>query len=118
MATIESYQTSTGATRYMVRYRTRSTPRPRNADSPPSAHAKEFAATVEVEKLTGKYVAPVTRSGHRWRAGPAGWPARRTTKPVGRRGWNRSGGSMSNRTGVAVASLTFGEPRSKSGWPN
>ncbi|OPX17026.1 tyrosine-type recombinase/integrase [Gordonia sp. i37] len=57
MATIERYTTKTGA-RYRVRYRT---PDHRQTDKRgfrTKRDAEAFAATVEVEKLTGSYVAP------------------------------------------------------------
>ncbi|XTP33447.1 tyrosine-type recombinase/integrase [Mycobacterium sp. TJFP1] len=58
MATIEKYQTSMGATRYRVRYRT---PDRRQTDKrgfKTKRDAEAFAATVEVTKLRGEYVAP------------------------------------------------------------
>lgn len=58
MATIEKYETTSGATRYRVRYRT---PDRRQTDKrgfKTKRDAEAFAATVEVEKLTGSYVAP------------------------------------------------------------
>lgn len=58
MATIESYQTSTGATRYMVRYRTPRRTQTKKRGFKTKRAAKDFAATVEVEKMTGTYVAP------------------------------------------------------------
>ena len=57
MATIEKYETKTGV-RYRVRYRT---PDHRQTDKRgfrTMRAAREFAATVEVEKMTGSYVAP------------------------------------------------------------
>lgn len=58
MATISKYETSSGTTRYRVRYRT---PERRQTDKrgfKTKRDAEAFAATVEVEKLTGSYVAP------------------------------------------------------------
>lgn len=58
MATISKYETKTGATLYRVRYRT---PDRRQTDKrgfKTKRDAEAFAATVEVEKLTGSYVAP------------------------------------------------------------
>ncbi|SKL44441.1 Putative integrase [Mycobacteroides abscessus subsp. massiliense] len=58
MATISKYQTSSGATRYRVRYRT---PDHRQTDKrgfTTKRDAEAFAATVEVSKLKGEYVAP------------------------------------------------------------
>ena len=58
MATIEPYQTSTGAKRYMVRYRTPQQTQTKKRGFKTKRDAQEFAATVEVEKMTGTYVAP------------------------------------------------------------
>lgn len=57
MATVSSYDTASGK-RWEVRYRTpeRTTTRKRGFTS--KRQAQDFAATVEVEKLTGSYVAP------------------------------------------------------------
>lgn len=58
MATIESYETSTGAKRYMVRYRTPNLSQTKKRGFKTKRDAQEFAATVEVQKLTGTYVSP------------------------------------------------------------
>jgi integrase len=58
MATIESYETSTGAKRYVVRYRTPQQTQTKKRGFKTKRDAQEFAATVEVEKMTGTYVAP------------------------------------------------------------
>ena len=58
MATIESYETSKGATRYMVRYRTPNRTQTKKRGFKTKRDAKDFAATVEVEKMSGAYVAP------------------------------------------------------------
>ncbi|HWF68190.1 MAG TPA: tyrosine-type recombinase/integrase [Mycobacterium sp.] len=58
MATIESYETSTGATRYTVRYRTPARTQTKRRGFTTKRDAQEFANTVEVEKMTGAYVAP------------------------------------------------------------
>jgi site-specific recombinase XerD len=58
MATIERYETRSGATLYRVRYRT---PDRRQTDKRgfrTKRDAEQFAATVEVSKLRGEYVAP------------------------------------------------------------
>ena len=58
MATIERYTASDGSTRYRVRYRG---PARRQTDKRgfrSKRAAEQFAATVEVEKLTGSYVSP------------------------------------------------------------
>ena len=62
MATISKYQTAGGTTLYRVRYRT---PDGRQTDKrgfKRKLDAERFANTVEVEKLTGTYVAP--KLGH------------------------------------------------------
>jgi integrase len=58
VATIESYETSTGAKRYMVRYRTPHRTQTKKRGFKTKRDAQEFASTVEVEKMTGTYVAP------------------------------------------------------------
>jgi integrase len=58
MATIERYQTPTGATRYMVRYRTPQHTQTKKRGFTTKRAVEAFANTVEVEKLTGNYVAP------------------------------------------------------------
>lgn len=58
MATIDSYETKSGQTRYRVRYRT---PDRRQTDKrgfKRKRDAEAFAATVEVSKMVGEYVAP------------------------------------------------------------
>ncbi|WP_111510928.1 site-specific integrase [Mycobacterium kyogaense] len=58
MATISKYQTASGATKYRVRYRT---PDRRQTDKrgfTTKRDAEAFAATVEVSKMRGEYVAP------------------------------------------------------------
>ncbi len=58
MATVSRYQTSSGATLYRVRYRT---PEGRQTDKrgfTTKRDAERFAATVEVAKMRGEYVAP------------------------------------------------------------
>jgi integrase len=58
MATIETYETSTGAKRYMVRYRTPNRTQTKKRGFKTKRDAQDYAATVEVEKRTGSYVAP------------------------------------------------------------
>jgi integrase len=58
VATIESYETSTGAKRYMVRYRTPQHTQTKKRGFRTKRAAEAFANAVEVEKLTGNYVAP------------------------------------------------------------
>ena len=57
MATIEPYETQSGR-RYMVRYRTPDRRSTKKRGFRAKAAAKDFAATVEVEKMTGAYIAP------------------------------------------------------------
>jgi Arm DNA-binding domain len=57
VATIESYQTAAGK-RYQVRYRTPQQTQTKKRGFKTKRDAQEFAATVEVEKMTGTYVAP------------------------------------------------------------
>lgn len=58
MATIESYQTSSGAKLYMVRYRKPDRKQTMKRGFKTKRDAQEFANTVEVRKLEGDYVAP------------------------------------------------------------
>lgn len=57
MATIESYQTPSGR-RYMVRYRQPNQKQTKRRGFETKRDAQEFAATVEVKKMTGTYVKP------------------------------------------------------------
>jgi len=70
MATISSYKTSQGQTRYRVRYRT---PDRRQTDKRgfrTKRDAEQFAATVEVAKMRGEYVPPTVGTHHRWGTRP------------------------------------------------
>ncbi|WP_280215935.1 site-specific integrase [Nocardia cyriacigeorgica] len=58
MATIESYELDSGARRYMVRYRKPDGKQTKKRGFRRKIDAEQFAATVEVQKLTGDYVAP------------------------------------------------------------
>lgn len=58
VATIEKYQDASGATRYMVRYRQPNQKQTKKRGFRTTRDAKEFAATVEVRKMEGQYVAP------------------------------------------------------------
>lgn len=58
MATIESYSDASGAKRYMVRYRTPQQKQTKKRGFRTKRDAEDFAATVEVRKLEGTYVAP------------------------------------------------------------
>ena len=57
MATIESYSTAAGK-RYQVRYRTPDRKQTKKRGFRTKRDAEAFAATVEVEKLTGSYIPP------------------------------------------------------------
>ena len=78
MATIEKYQTATGTTRYMVRYRTPQHTQTKKRGFTTKRAAEAFANTVEVEKLTGNYVAPALGRSPSPRLVRHGWPAKRT----------------------------------------
>jgi integrase len=58
MATISNYQTASGATLYRVRYRTPDNRQTDKRGFTTKCDAQEFAASVEVAKLKGEYVAP------------------------------------------------------------
>jgi hypothetical protein len=57
VATIEAYETPAGR-RYMVRYRTPQRTQTKARGFKTNRDAQEFAATVEVRKMEGQYVAP------------------------------------------------------------
>ena len=96
MATIESYllprkdkdgRPLKPLTRYMVRFRTPQHTQTKKRGFTTKRDAEAFAATVEVEKMTGKYVAPALGQitigiGHRM----AGAPGPPQTKLVGSAG--------------------------------
>jgi integrase len=58
MATIERYQTPSGATLYMVRYRTPGRGQTKKRGFRTRRDAEQWANTVEVNKMTGEYVKP------------------------------------------------------------
>src|SRR5258707_8645889 len=58
MATIEKYQTSSGATFYRVRYRTPDNRSTQKRGFKRKIDAERWANTVEVNKMTGEYIAP------------------------------------------------------------
>jgi integrase len=58
MATIERYETASGATLYMVRYRKPDKRQTMRRGFETKRAAQMFAATVEVDKARGEYVAP------------------------------------------------------------
>jgi len=59
MATIERYQTKSGATLYAVRYRKPDNKQTWKRGFATKREAAEFANTVEVDKLRGQYISPV-----------------------------------------------------------
>ncbi len=58
MATIERYQTASGGTAYRVRYRTPDRRSTSKRGFTTKRDAELFAATVEVSKARGEYIAP------------------------------------------------------------
>jgi integrase len=58
MATISRYQTASGTTLYRVRYRTPDNRQTDKRGFKTKRDAQDFAATIEVSKLRGEYVAP------------------------------------------------------------
>jgi integrase len=58
MATIEKYQTASGAARYRVRYRKPDRGQTMRGGFTTKHRAEEFAASVEHKKLAGEYVSP------------------------------------------------------------
>jgi len=58
MATIEKYQTASGATQYLVRYRTPENRQTKRRGFTTKRDAQAFANDVEVSKSQGSYVAP------------------------------------------------------------
>jgi Phage integrase, N-terminal SAM-like domain/Arm DNA-binding domain len=58
MATISKYQTASGTTLYRVRYRTPDQKQTDKRGFTTKREAERFAATVEVVKMRGEYVAP------------------------------------------------------------
>jgi hypothetical protein len=69
MPTISKYQTSSGATLYRVRYRTPDNRQTDKRGFTTKRDAERFAASVEVSKMRGEYVAP---SGARTTVGELG----------------------------------------------
>jgi hypothetical protein len=68
MATIEKYQTRSGAMLYRVRYRKPDRKQTQKRGFTTKREAEMFAASVEVAKARGEYVAPSAIS--------VGWPSR------------------------------------------
>jgi integrase len=82
MATISKYQTASGATLYRVRYRTPDRGQTQKRGFKTKRDAEIFAATVEVAKMRGEYVAPSVGKTTIGELGP-GWLERQRghTKP-------------------------------------
>jgi hypothetical protein len=116
MATIESYPTANGK-RYQVRYRTPQRTQTKRRGFATMRAAKEFAATVEVEKMRGEYVAPslglitVGELAPAWLARKESDVAHRATTEC----WKARGASMFNRLGAQHESLTSNLTASSSG---
>ena len=78
MATVSKYQTASGATLYRVRYRTPDNRRTDKRGFATKREAADSAASVEVSKARGEYVAPSTgrvtigQLGPEWLARQAG----------------------------------------------
>lgn len=88
MATIEKYQTARGATLYAVRYRKPDNKQTMKRGFTTKRAAQAFAATVEVSKMTGSYVAPTLGKVTVGQLGPP-WLARQQAhmKPSGLRSY-------------------------------
>ena len=71
MATIERYQTKSGATLYAVRYRKPDNKQTWKRGFATKREAAEFANTVEVDKLRGQYISPVLGKTTIGELGPA-----------------------------------------------
>jgi integrase len=71
MATISKYQTTSGATLYRVRYRTPERGQTDKRGFKTKRDAEVFAASVEVSKLKGEYVAPANTRVTLGELGPA-----------------------------------------------
>ena len=89
MATIERYQTASGATLFMVRYRTPQNTQTKKRGFTTKRDAQAFAATVETAKLTGSYVAHKPGRVTVGELGPAWLPRQRGhMKPSGWRSYD------------------------------
>jgi hypothetical protein len=71
MATISKYQTASGATPYRVRYRTPDNRQTDKRGFTTKRDAERFAASVEVSKMRGEYVAPSSARATVGELGPA-----------------------------------------------
>jgi integrase len=91
MATIERYETKSGATLYRVRYRTPDNRSTQKRGFTTKRDAERFANKVEVDKMRGEYVAPSIGKTTIGELGPA-WLARQRghMKPSGFRSYDSS----------------------------
>ena len=118
MATISRYQNTSGATRYRVRYRTPERGQTQRRGFKTKRDAEAFAATVEVSKLKGEYVAPALGRVRSTSWPPTGSPARnrqRRRRTIGC--WNRPTALTSGHSGGAVSVATSTRSASKRGSP-
>ena len=100
MATVEKYQTSTGATLYRVRYRTPDRRQTQKRGFATKRDAELFAATVEVAKARGEYVAPAVGRITIGELGRPGWTASAATSSRPAPAPTRApGGPTSRRSG-------------------
>ena len=111
MATVSKYQTASGATLYRVRYRTPSGRQTDRRGFATKRDAERYAASVEVAKMRGEYVAPALGWITVGELGRRGWRVRADTssRPATGR-WRSSGGCGWLRGGVTSLSATSGEP--------
>ena len=79
MATISKYQTASGAWLYRVRYRTPDLRQTDKRGFTSKRDAERFAATVEVAKMRGEYVAPTLGGSPLASWGQRGWRASKAT---------------------------------------
>jgi hypothetical protein len=78
MATIEKYQTPSGTTLYMVRYRTPGRGQTKKRGFKTKRDAERWANKTEVEKLRGEYIAPSLGESRSPNSPPLGWNAKNT----------------------------------------
>jgi hypothetical protein len=117
VATIERYQTSGGATLYRVRYRKPDRGQTQKRGFKTKREAEAFAASVEVSKLKGEYVAPSHSRVTVAELGPA-WLDRQRghLKPSGFRSYESTWRVTSRRGGAALLLVTSGRLRCSSGY--
>jgi hypothetical protein len=118
VATIERYQNASGATLYMVRYRQPNNVQTKRRGFATKHAAEAFAASVEVKKITGSYVAPSLGRVTVGELGPA-WLDRKCqhTAPSHYRTLETRGGSTYARRGERSRSPTWTRWRWRRGLP-